>query len=76
MRVNGQPVSKTSSGEWCIPNPEYGGNAHHTVEIDLNEYEVIAVIPNNLPPNDEKWPKGAVMEGIYKVGNQIVRKKS
>ncbi|MBJ7312744.1 hypothetical protein ACFOLJ_05905 [Rugamonas sp. CCM 8940] len=76
MRVKGRPVSKTASGEWCAPNAEYAGNVHNDVDIELSEYEAIATVANDLPPSDEKWPKGAVMKGVCKVGNQIMQKKS
>ena len=71
MTAKGQPVSRTSAGAWCRPNEQYGADAHNAVE--LNMYEVIAIVGDDLPPNDQKWPKGAVIPGYFKVGNQIVK---
>ena len=72
MKVKGQPVSKDSNGNWCSPNDHYGLGAKTAVEFD--KYEVVSTVGDDIPPNDEEWPKGAPISDHYKVGNQIVRR--
>jgi hypothetical protein len=75
MTVQGQPVSKSANGDWCRPNDGYGPSAHNAADINLNEYEVIAIV-DDLPANNEQWPKGAAFRDTYKVGNKIAHKKT
>ncbi|MDN2705666.1 hypothetical protein O0881_27090 [Janthinobacterium sp. SUN100] len=75
MMTKAERVSKRSDGTWSQPNSEYPINASISTEIDLNEFERIATIDCELPCNDEKFPKGAIISDTYKVGNGIFRRK-
>ena len=71
--MKAQLVSTKSDGvTLCRPSNGYDGD--NAIEIDLNDYVEVATVSGELPESDEKWPRGAPINGTVKVGDKIFRK--
>jgi hypothetical protein len=66
QRVSRKKDNKT----WCIPSSGYNDNS---IEIEIELYEEVTTILNELPENDQLFPKGAPFESHIKFGNKILK---
>ena len=74
MKVKAQNVStKRDNKTYC--SPSYGYNTDGAIEVELDQYEEICTVPEELPESDEKFPKGAPLDGYIKVGKRILKRK-
>ena len=75
MLVKAQRVSKKSDNKsWCRPSEGY--YTDNAIEIELPHYMEVDTVQGELPESDEKWPKGAPMTDLVKVGDKILKKKT
>jgi hypothetical protein len=70
MLVKAQRVSKMKDNvTWCLPSKGYC--TKNSIEIELDNYKEIDAVQDELPHNDEVWPKGAPFTECVKVGKFI-----
>ena len=75
MQVKAQCVSKKKDNvTWCRPSEGY--NIDSAIEIELDDYMEVDTVNSELQESDEKWPKGAPIEGYVKVDEKILKKKT
>lgn len=73
MQVKAQRVStKNDNVTLCRPSEGYD----NAIDIELDDYVEVDTIQGELPESDMKWPKGAPMTDLVKVGDKLLKKKT